>query len=175
MCTKATIKMRRARYNSGMKHRKLRIAWSVAWGIAAVILIVLWARSYHFDEMVDGPLSGGKAAFVQSRVGRIMFGVGPVYPDQDDPWQYRKSMRFRPDHIDQIMQATYKDECLGFQVRIGQQVIFHVPHWICILACSSLSIVAARPWLGYRFNLRTLLIATTLVAVGLGLIVWASK
>ena len=29
-----------------MKHRKLRIAWSVVWGIAAVLLIVLWVRSY---------------------------------------------------------------------------------------------------------------------------------
>ena len=29
-----------------MKHRKLRIAWSVFWGLAAVLLIVLWVRSY---------------------------------------------------------------------------------------------------------------------------------
>jgi hypothetical protein len=36
----------------------------------------------------------------------------------------------------------------------------------------------AAPWLrqlGWRFSLRTLLIATTLVAIGLGLIVWATK
>ena len=158
-----------------MKHRKLRIAWSVAWGIVAVLLCMLWARSYHFDEMVDGPLIGGKAAFVQSRVGRIMFGVGPIYSNQDDPWQYRKSMRFRLDHVDQIRQATFKDEYLGFQVRIGQQIIVHIPYWFCILSCSSLAIVAARPWLRYSFNLRTLLIVTTLVAVGLGLIVWAAK
>jgi hypothetical protein len=29
-----------------MKRRKLRIEWSVAWGITAVLLIVLWIRSY---------------------------------------------------------------------------------------------------------------------------------
>ncbi len=29
-----------------MKHRKLRIAWTVAWGIVAVLLLVLWIRSY---------------------------------------------------------------------------------------------------------------------------------
>ena len=29
-----------------MKHRKLRIAWSVAWGIVAVLLVALWVRSY---------------------------------------------------------------------------------------------------------------------------------
>ena len=29
-----------------MRFRKLRIAWSVFWGLAAVLLIVLWVRSY---------------------------------------------------------------------------------------------------------------------------------
>ena len=29
-----------------MRFRKLRIAWSVACGIACVLLIVLWVRSY---------------------------------------------------------------------------------------------------------------------------------
>jgi hypothetical protein len=29
-----------------MKYRKLRIAWSVGWGLACVLLIVLWVRSY---------------------------------------------------------------------------------------------------------------------------------
>jgi hypothetical protein len=29
-----------------MKYRKLRIAWSVAWGVVAVLLCMLWVRSY---------------------------------------------------------------------------------------------------------------------------------
>ena len=32
--------------NTLMRFRKLRIAWSVAWGVVAVLLIVLWVRSY---------------------------------------------------------------------------------------------------------------------------------
>ncbi len=44
-----------------MKHRKLRIAWSVAWGIAAVLLIVLWAHSYAWHQ--DGLwLHGGNVS-----------------------------------------------------------------------------------------------------------------
>src|SRR6185295_19427494 len=44
-----------ARKNSfrqhAMRFRKLRIAWSVFWGAACVLLIVLWVRSYWwFDE-----------------------------------------------------------------------------------------------------------------------------
>ena len=30
----------------GMRFRKLRIAWSVVCGVACVLLIVLWVRSY---------------------------------------------------------------------------------------------------------------------------------
>ena len=32
--------------NSLMRFRKLRIAWSVGWGIIAVLLIALWVTSY---------------------------------------------------------------------------------------------------------------------------------
>src|SRR5690349_371221 len=35
-----------------MNYRKLRIAWSVVWGLAAVLIVVFWARSYwDFDEL----------------------------------------------------------------------------------------------------------------------------
>src|SRR3954471_23472340 len=33
--------------NSGMRFRKLRIAWSVVWGLACVLLVVLWVRSHR--------------------------------------------------------------------------------------------------------------------------------
>ncbi len=36
-----------------MKHRKLRIAWSVAWGVLAVLLIALWVRSYWWVDSID--------------------------------------------------------------------------------------------------------------------------
>ena len=49
---------------------------------------------------------------------------------------------------------------------------FRFPHWFLILVFGTFAIT---PWISslrYRFSLRTLLIATTLVAVVLGLIVW---
>jgi hypothetical protein len=33
-----------------MRFRKLRIAWSVFWGSAAVLLIVFWVRSYGYGR-----------------------------------------------------------------------------------------------------------------------------
>ena len=35
-----------------MRFRKLRIAWSVVWGLAAVLLIVLWVRSYWWVDQI---------------------------------------------------------------------------------------------------------------------------
>ena len=40
-----------------MKYRKLRIAWSAFWGLAAVLLIVLWVRSYYCPEAFSQTLS----------------------------------------------------------------------------------------------------------------------
>ena len=36
-----------------MKHRKLRIAWSVAWGVVAVLLVSLWVRSYWIADSLQ--------------------------------------------------------------------------------------------------------------------------
>jgi hypothetical protein len=52
----------------------------------------------------------------------------------------------------------------------GSVTALLAPHWFAALVFAAL---AAIPWISrsWRFSLRTLLIATTLVAVGLGVIV----
>jgi hypothetical protein len=52
-----------------MRFRKLRIAWSVAWGVVAVLLCVLWVRSYTTLDEVYG--NDGRYYFVSvtSRCG----------------------------------------------------------------------------------------------------------
>jgi hypothetical protein len=40
-----------------MRFRKLRIAWSVFWGIACVLLIVLWVRSYSRQAVSIGSIA----------------------------------------------------------------------------------------------------------------------
>jgi hypothetical protein len=44
-----------------------------------------------------------------------------------------------------------------------------VPYWFAVML---MIVASATPWFPLRFSLRTLLIATTLVAVVLGLAVW---
>src|ERR1700754_4951271 len=38
--------------------RKVRIAWSVLWGVAAVLLVALWVRSYWVQDRVFVPFGG---------------------------------------------------------------------------------------------------------------------
>ena len=56
--------------------------------------------------------------------------------------------------------------------RSGGKLVIRVPYWFLLVGSS---LMAAVPWLPWRFTLRTLLIATTLVAVVLGLIVYATR
>jgi hypothetical protein len=57
---------------------------------------------------------------------------------------------------------------LGFYFNVGKSNLrTSIPHWfppVLVLA------LATAPWLRWRFSLRTMLIATTLVAVVLGLV-----
>jgi hypothetical protein len=56
-------------------------------------------------------------------------------------------------------------------LRVGGGVLW-VPHWFPFVITAT---VAAAPWIRWRFSLRTLLIAMTLVAVVLGTLVWLSR
>jgi hypothetical protein len=54
---------------------------------------------------------------------------------------------------------------------LGAYTELIIPYWLPCLATATLAII---PWLR-RFSLRTLLIAMTLIAVVLGLVIWAAR
>jgi len=96
-----------------MRFRKLRIAWSVVWGLACVSLIVLWVRSYGREDL----------------------------------------------RIDSQFWVADLTTVAGRKL-----------HWLVTIFCA---ILVGVIWPG-RFSLRALLIATTLLAAVLGLIVWTT-
>src|SRR4051812_22807060 len=74
-----------------MRFRKLRIAWSVAWGVAAVLSVVLWVRSYWSAMQfmkIDLP---NIATVVLFNTGTATFGKFPLPADitlgNAFPWQ----------------------------------------------------------------------------------------
>ncbi len=165
-----------------MKHRKLRIAWSVAWGIVAVLLVALWVRSYLYWQRIVVGIGGTRAIEASHVLGQVKL-VGfseqhivpllqpansPIWPQISEPIDtWRKQDRRRSDNgLPTDFPASPTG--LGGELTSSRVVVF-TPYWFLIAVDGAL---IAAPWLRFRFSLRTLLIATTLVAVGLGLIVW---
>jgi hypothetical protein len=141
-----------------MRIRKLRIAWSIVCGIACVLLIALWVRSYwNVDSIITklGLISSVEGSFVSTSLFHLS-------PTDTHAWEF-------DEHSYEITfpESTF----LGFHF-VGDTLgwVALVPQWFVVLAAVTL---AAAPWLRWskRFSLRTLLIVTTLVAVVLGLIV----
>ena len=141
-----------------MRFRKLRIAWSVFWGLAAMLLIVLSVRSFTWADQSAVRVSATHHLMVTSQLGGIEF-----YLD-DSPRVIRISQT-----VDVLYAERPKPQLLGmFYVSQGRYG-FGVPHWFFALTTGAIATIPWKPW---RFSLRTLLIAITAVAVVLGLIVW---
>jgi hypothetical protein len=139
-----------------MRYRKRRIAWTVGSGVACVLLTVLWVRSYWRSDSVT------KQARITSFNGRIIHenkywdGNSHIY------WEIGRSPN-------RASAQWFKTTGLIWQY----PSVVATAYWCPALL---LATVAIAPWMRWskRFSLRTLLIATTLVAVMLGVIVWAN-
>ena len=145
-----------------MRFRKLRIAWSVAWGLACVLLIVLWVRSYWKWDTLASRLPTGSNLVLTSWGGDFSVGIdyqpGPFAPTEALEFDSRLTSSW-----------TRDDSERGFGIHRGPTyLIIASPAWFWVLMDVLLS---GAPWIRKRFTLRTLLIATSLVAVVLGLIV----
>ena len=146
------------------KYRKLRIAWSVGWGLFWLLLIVFWIRSHWLVEQIVLPVTRTNSVAFGSMPGAFMVGHTNEIPqkywhsqpapkwlqyfdDENDPWS--DTVKFRLD-----------------------DGVLVLPYWFGTVL---LTAIVALPWLPLprQFSLRTLLIGTTLVAVMLGLVMWA--
>lgn len=59
-----------------MRFRKLRTAWSVFWGMATVLLIVLWVQSYFRVNKLWRPTATNNGWIVWTFRGRVLASVG---------------------------------------------------------------------------------------------------
>ena len=154
------------RVRGGMKYRKLRIAWSVACGVACLLLIALWVRSYFWFDTVKMSFDGERAYWLGSVVGELRFGK---------PMTHRRGFRLETYDTparEWVKSEAPKQSVLGFWWGYSSMGFFRfiIPHWFPVFLAAA---IGAAPWM--RFSLRTLLIAMTLVAVGLGWFVYALR
>jgi hypothetical protein len=150
-----------------MNYRKLRIAWSVGCGLLAVLLCVLWVRSYWFFEMFSAcKVSENHIIAVLSVPGVFCVAINPI-ADSPPPWSRESTdaVEWWTDAVE-LEQVPYTSRVIGtFKFELWAVV---VPYWFVVSLCAGIS---TAPWLRRQFSLRTLLIATTIVAVCIGLAV----
>ena len=132
-----------------------------------MLLLGLWVRSgYWFDALfLVGPTDGTSAS-VMSRNGCLGGSYSPV-DKTDSHWECH-SWR-----LSGIPPQHGLENRLGFGFWRGpddfKRYVF-VPYWFL----TSLTFgVALAPGIRWTYSVRTLLIATTLIAVVLGLVMWA--
>jgi hypothetical protein len=164
-----------------MKHRKLRIAWSLAWGIVAILLVALWARSYwHYDWLgglsivptTNGQLITTGGCLFESATGAIVVVFKGDWRESLE--NLRSFGTSSPEPNLRVTGNEGESACSGFRFKRYSASTYRaaIPHWFGILIAGIAALIV---WLPWRFSVRTLLVVTTFVAIGLGLLVWAIR
>jgi hypothetical protein len=163
------------RESGGVRYRKLRIAWSVGWGVAGLVFVAIWLRTVDNGDNFQEPLLEAGDFAVYSTDG-IIWGVNAPFfaysPPTNDLVSYYIPSRYQSTPDGFASTAIHKSR--GFDTQFWSRNTWFVqtPNWFPVLVSVALGGV---PWLRWRFSLRTLLIAMTLVAVVLGVIVYAVR
>jgi hypothetical protein len=136
----------------------LRIAVTTLSLTVCILLIALWVRSHQHCEYFTHIRSGNRLMIFGSNLGAAYF-LKKTFPNRFSPpltlgWKYSVTAVNPP-------LSSYKND-----LPAGETLIL-VPYWLSIAAVAA---AGCGPWIRWssRFSLRTLLIATTLVAVSLG-------
>jgi hypothetical protein len=143
--------------------RLLRIGFSVACGICCLMLMVLWVRSHRQEAVIEYVDSHSRGWHLVSWRGATFLSTADY--DVANPGVWRRYVAWEPG-------------ILGFgKFKTGRSASVRIPYWFPVLMFAALAMFCAAPWLRWpkRFSLRTLLIATTLVAALLGAIVYAVR
>ena len=139
--------------------------------IACVLLVALWVRSYWRADIFAFAFSSSSFVGLGSANGTIAVSRGDNAPGYfNRRWQIQSNVIV--DQQDYLLEASSRYRgAFGFGIAQDRSfVTLSAPCWFLVLVFAAL---AALPWIWRpRFSLRALLIATTLLAVVLGLIVY---
>jgi hypothetical protein len=159
--------------------RALRITWTVFCGLACVLLIVLWVRSYWKLDGISGH-RGSEYVYLDILMGKFHYSrstqAAGVPSQPTIPWRAFHGPIFDTDLTPRQSETAGSHHILGFGWNVwGNGWEISVALWLPVLISG---ILAVAPWIRqvkWRFTLRTLLIATTLVAVVLGSAVYTFR
>jgi hypothetical protein len=159
--------------------RYLRITFSAPCGIICLLLIALWVRSYWWaDELIIKLPNPQRQFQIHSTLGGTIWYCND-YPRSKPAWthEYWRVVTYSVAALTEGVDVhwfrplfTFKFFSLPAEPYWSRQLVF--PHWVLITAFMA---VAAAPWIRWRFSLRTLLIAITLLALTLGTIIATTR
>jgi hypothetical protein len=141
----------------------LRIAVTALSLTGCVLLIALWVISRGRYSGIEGHV--GKQSFsLISSLGQLDIYLFTTKAVTSLPWRFTDSTVAAGEVV--------MPEHLGFEIYPNKSGLgIFVSYWLLVLMAG---MAAAAPWLPRRFSLRTLLIATAVIAVGLGIAAVAS-
>jgi hypothetical protein len=160
----------------------LRIAWTVWWGVVCVLVVMLWVRSYIFFDRCNVPMPRQSGISATTGQGEMQFRVDFVTTGWNRTFWWPKGLpldekagRERIARNRERWLQILNHSLLGFGFRTTPDFwLVITPLWFVVLLFVTL---AYFPWfpLSWTFSLRNLLIATTLIAILLRLIVYCVK
>jgi hypothetical protein len=162
--------------------RYVRIAVTALSLTACVLLIALWVRSYTWSDAIGGSVSEteNETLRLHSTSGKLSLNWFLDAKLRDWAWTTRSSQELERE----------QEEVARFFARIGRiltpasgfafrwsdnSLSVKAPHWFLVTLFGISAALCGIPWFKWRFSLRTLLLATTLVAVGLGTIIYLAR
>jgi hypothetical protein len=147
-----------------MLRRLLNIA-SIVCLVLCVALMGMWVRSYWLFDLVQTRTTpvGWQLA---DACGQIL--IERYHVTSNHSWEF---ISFPASGSDPFREPTVLGFCLEGSLSEWRMVI---PYWFLVLSSGSLAMLLRMPW-PPRFTLRSLFIATTFLAVVLGMIAWLDR
>jgi hypothetical protein len=155
-----------------MLRRLLNIA-SIVCLVLCVVLMGMWVRSYHADDTLSGRLSAEHGFSIESIPGRLIlfegtglytWAIATVRAEGSKTHVKPKNFGF----------AVYYYGMAGTSAAAPFFMLV-VPYWFLTLVSGSLAMLLRLRRPLRQFSLRSLFIATTFLAVVLGMIAWLDR
>jgi hypothetical protein len=159
-----------------MIRRLLNIA-SIVCVVLCVVLMGMWVRSYCTVQKLNRHASTDRQFEAASIPGRLLFAhevilcgtSGSLESNARFPEIKPGLGLFGAPSLGRPLESN-----LGFAGQLSPYVVVMVPFWFLVLVSGSLAMLFQLRWPPH-FSLRTLLIATTFLAVVLGMITWLDR
>jgi len=143
--------------------RPVRLAAVVLFCLACAFVVTLWARSYRAEDRASGYYSKSTGVRLYSSRGWLVCSKNN---NQKYPWTLELGSDYWLEPGDSRLQFSIPSNFF----RGAAFSTISIPHSCALVACIAMAAIAW-PRKSYRFSLRSLLIAMTLIAIVLGLVV----